>query len=326
MTPVPGDHWRPTAIPDRLRLRARLLARVRGFFAARGVLEVETPLLGAAPATAPHLDSFETVDAGGRRLFLQTSPEYAMKRLLAAGSGDIFQVCHAFRAGERGRWHNPEFTLVEWYRVGMGYRALMEEAVALVETVLGDVLELGPFRALSYAEAFAAHAGIDPLAAGAQALARAAVRHGIGTPGLAPDDADGWRDLLMTHVVEPALPRGCVVGLYDYPASQAALARVRPGKPPVAERFELYLNGVELANGYQELTDADALRERFAADNAARRRLGRPALPPDEHLLAAMAAGLPECAGVALGFDRLVMLAAGAASIDEVLAFPVERA
>jgi elongation factor P--(R)-beta-lysine ligase len=327
---VTPEDWRPTAGLEAMRLRARVLRQVRAFFERRGVLEVDTPALSAAAATDPHLGSLAVryhgpnAPAGGL-LRLHTSPEYPMKRLLAAGWGSMYQVCKVFRDGEAGRLHNPEFTLLEWYRVGFDHRQLMDEVEELVTGVLGGRLA-GPAERLSYGQAFRRHAGVDPLTASVEELMACCRRHGLSAPALEKAERDAWLDLLLTHVVEPRLGRGCPSFLYDYPASQAALARVRPGKPPLAERFELYVEGIELANGFHELGDTHEQRRRFQADNARRSALGLPPMPTDEHLLAALAAGLPPCAGVALGLDRLVLVAGGYSSLDEVLAFPVSRA
>lgn len=325
-----GD-WRPAASLDNLRLRAELLARARAFFAARGVLEVETPVLAAAAVTDPYLASLATRFTGpgapgGRTLYLQTSPEYAMKRLLAAGSGPIYQLARACRDGEVGRRHNPEFTLLEWYRPGFDHHALMDEVDAFLSTLLGAP----PAERLSYRELFVRHLSVDPLTASAAELDRAAAAGAdpAELPALEPADHDGRLDLLLTSRIEPRLPRDRPTFVYDYPASQAALARVRsePDGVAVGERFEVFAGGLELANGFHELADAAEQRRRFEADLARRRALGLPGPPIDERLLVALEAGLPDCAGVALGFDRLVMLAAGASSIDEVLAFPLDRA
>ncbi|HEY8554598.1 MAG TPA: EF-P lysine aminoacylase EpmA [Burkholderiales bacterium] len=329
MTHEPSD-WRPTASFEALAVRAELLARARQFFARRGVLEVETPMLSPAGSTDPHLHSFVAAsrapgDASAPR-FLHTSPEFAMKRLLAAGSGSIYQICRVFRAGETGRRHNPEFTLLEWYRVGFDYHALMDEVEALVTELLRGRRDLDAPERLSYRDAFLRYAGLDPHAATPADLAAAAAAHGLCASGIPETDGGAWRDLLLTHLVEPHLGRNRLTFLYDFPADAAALARVRPGPPPVAERFELYLDGIELANGFQELTDAEEQRERFERDRARRRAHGLPDVPHDERLLAALAAGLPSCSGVALGFDRLVMVALGARSIAEVIAFPADRA
>lgn len=324
--------WRPSATLEVLELRARILERIRAFFARHGVLEVETPYLSPAAATDPHLASLATRYTGpgypsGIALYLHTSPEFAMKRLLAAGSGSIYQICKVFRDGERGWLHNPEFTLLEWYRIGADHHALMDEVAQLVAEALAGWRTLGPAEKLSYREAFLGHAGIDPHTADGGDFARVARAHGLSIPcGLAEGDLDGWRDLLLTHLVEPHLGRGQPTFIYDYPASQAALARVRGTNPPLAERFECYLDGIELANGFRELTDPLEQRRRFERDLARRQEQGLPAVPMDERLLAALEAGLPDCAGVALGVDRLVMLAAGAGAIEEVLAFPLGRA
>lgn len=318
--------WQPAASIANLRLRARVLDLVRGFFADRGVLEVETPVLGAAAVTDPHLHSLTTAFVGpgapeGLRLYLQTSPEFAMKRLLAAGSGPIFQVARAFRDGEAGRHHNPEFSLLEWYRPGFDHHALMDEVDALLQRILGTA----PAERATYGEVFARYCGLDPFTAPLPALRDAAGPAGAGS-GLDADDRDGWLGLLLSHRIQPGLGHGYPVFVYDFPASQAALARVEPGPPPVAERFEVFVRGIELANGYHELTDAAEQAQRFRADLADRRRRGLPEPNLDQHLLEALEAGLPACAGVAVGIDRLVMLAAGADSVAAVMAFPVDRA
>ena len=324
--------WRPSADLATLRLRAELLARIRTFFAARGVLEVETPALSAAAITEPNLASFSTVYTGpglrcGQPLYLHTSPEFPMKRLLAAGSGCIYQIARVFRDGEAGRRHNPEFTLLEWYRVGFDHHRLMDEVAELATELLAGRLALAEPERLSYRELFQRHLDLNPHQAGVAELAACAGARGVPIPpGMPADDADPWLDLLLTHGIEPRLGAGRLTFVYDYPASQAALARLRPDDPLVGERFEVYLNGVELANGFHELGDAGEQRRRFEAENAARRSLGLPVMPVDENLLAALEAGLPDCAGVALGFDRLAMLAAGKTALAEVLAFPVERA
>ena len=322
--------WGPAASLEALRARARILAAIRAFFAERDVLEVETPALSAAANLDPHIDSLVTSYQGpgapeGRTLHLHTSPEFPMKRLLVAGSGPIYQLCRVFRQGESGRLHNPEFTMLEWYRPGWDHHALMDEVEALAAAVLG----FGePAERLSYADAFQRHLDLNPHGAAAEELIQAALAHGISPPpGLARDDRDGWLDLLLSQRIEPLLGRGRPTFLYDYPASQAALARVGGGWPPVARRFELYIEGVELANGFHELADAAEQRRRFESERARREaETGQPAPPLDERLLAALEAGLPDCAGVALGVDRLVMQAVGGESLEEVLAFPLDRA
>jgi lysyl-tRNA synthetase class 2 len=328
MSQGPADpEFLPTASWPRLRLRAELLGKVRAFFDQRGFLEVETPLLSVDTVVDRYLDPLAVVvpddprrPERGRPMWLQTSPEFAMKRLLAAGGEAIYQITRAFRAGERGPLHNPEFTIVEWYRRGEA----MDEAMGLLSDVCEALLGLGPAERISYAQAFERHAGLDPHTASVDELAAAARRAGIHLGETAsPPDRDGWLNVLLAVRVEPQLGLASPAILYDYPASQAALAVERG---PVAERFELYVRGIELANGYHELTDAAALRARIARANALRVADGKPALPADNRLLAAMEAGLPASSGVALGFDRVAMLAAGAASISEVIAFPIERA
>ncbi len=326
-----GDRdFLPTATWERLRLRAALLGRLRAFFAARDFLEVETPLLSADSVIDRHLDPLSVTlfadprfPESGRRLWLQTSPEFAMKRLLAAGAERIYQVTRAFRGGEVGAHHNPEFTMVEWYRVGDTLTTGMALLGDLAQELLG-----GPrVETIRYADAFQKHVGVEPHSATARQLAEAASRHRISVPdGLPHEDRDEWLNLLLALLVEPQLGREAPQILYDYPASQAALAQVRDTVPPVAKRFELYVRGVELANGYHELLDAQVLRQRNVQANAQRRDDGKYLLPESSRLLEAMDYGLPDCVGVALGFDRLVMLAAGANTLSEVLAFPIDRA
>ena len=296
---------------------------MREFFAARGVLEVETPLLGSRGVTDPNLEAF-TVATGvslSAPRFLQTSPEYAMKRLLAAHGAAIFQVCRAFRDGEAGPRHNPEFTMLEWYRPGFDLRALMDEVADLVSLCLGE----RPVVRYAYRELFRQHLDLDPVAAAPAAIESLARE--LLDVGDMRGDSDLWLDLLMSHVIEPRIAEEGMCFVYDYPASQASLARIdeRDGVR-VAQRFELYVDGVELANGYLELTDPAEQRRRFDADNAVRRQRGLPRKPVDEKLIAALQHGLPDCSGVALGLDRLLMLRSGAANLGEVLAFDWERA
>jgi len=333
---APADDWRPSASPERLRQRAALLQRVRGFFAARALTEVDTPLVVNAPVSDVHIHSATVrlsaepaAGAAAAPLYLHTSPEYAMKRLLAAGSGDIYQICHVVRGFECGRLHNPEFTLIEWYRVGFSVAGLMDEVEALVRELLGGNAPAASER-VSYRDAFLRELGLDPLTAPETALAQAAQPLALGGAGAMSATGlgmsrDDWLELLMGALVGPRLGRGTLTFVHGYPASQAALARLDPADPRVAQRFELYCAGIELANGFYELASAAGQRARFEADNAQRRRLGLPVSPLDERLLAALAL-LPDCAGVALGFDRTLMLAVGAASIEEVLAFPTTRA
>ncbi len=267
--------WRPTANFGALRRRAEMLGTAREFFAERGVLEVETPILSAAAVSDPQIESLTTRVAGmGAAEYLCTSPEYAMKRLLAAGSGDIYQICKVFRDEERGRWHNPEFTLIEWYRLGFDDAALMTEVEALIGCLLAPHRRLQPAERLSYSAALQRHAGVDAHRSSDAELTAAATHHGVVCHGEL--DRDAKLDLLMGLVVGPRLGRERPCFICDYPVSQAALARLRPGPPPVAARFELYLDGVELANGFHELVDGVAQRARFEQDLMLRRARASP--------------------------------------------------
>lgn len=322
----PIDMWHPTTSLAALKARARLNRAIRDFFDARGVMEVETPLLCASAATDPYLTSFG-LDWQQRRYYLQTSPEFAMKRLLAAGSGPIFQLCKAFRADEVGRYHNPEFTLLEWYRPGFTLTELIDETEALVRALavrFGRSGEVGA-RRVSYREVFREVVGLDPMLASDDSLAQAARDRLEGVPQ--EWDRDGWLNLLMSSVVEPALSAGMTF-VWGFPPSQAALAACveEADGVRVAARVELYLGGMELANGYQELTDAAEQRHRCEADIRQRAALGAELLPVPEALLGALEAGLPPSAGIALGVDRLLMWLLEAETLSEVCAFPADRA
>jgi len=323
------DDFFPSASWENLRLRSDLLRRTREFFYERIFLEVETPLLSADVVVDEHLDPIAVLlptdprqPRMGKTLWLQTSPEFGMKRLMAAGGEAIFQITRAFRAGEFGRLHNPEFTMLEWYRRGDD----LEQGMQLLSDLADELLGLGPAERLSYGAAFKRHVGIDPHAATGEELISAAAGMNVPLPeSLTDDDRDGCLNVLLAECVQPRLGRGQPTILFNYPASQAALAQVT-GNPPVAERFELYVNGVELANGYHELVDPAVLEQRNIRANQRRAAAGKPPLPVESRLLTAMRHGLPDCTGVALGFDRVVMLAAGATSLDQVLAFPIDRA
>jgi elongation factor P--(R)-beta-lysine ligase len=311
--------WRPSASIESLLARARLVARARDFFAARGVTEVETPVLGSAPPTDPHIAclTLDTqIHGRERKFYLQSSPEYAMKRLLAAGSGPIYQICKAFRAGESGRHHMVEFTMLEWYRPEFDHHALMDEVADLV----GEITGRYDVQRLSYAEAAGRHAGFDPHSIPNDELVR---RVRDCTSLCAQDVASASRsdllDLMFTHAIQPHL-HGCVF-ISDFPACQAALARVDAQCPPIARRFELFIDGVEVANGYHELDDAVEQRRRMDADLVERARLGFGAVPIDEALISALEAGLGNVAGVAVGLDRLIALALGASALLEVVSF-----
>jgi lysyl-tRNA synthetase class 2 len=310
-----------------LRLRAQLYALIRQFFAERNVLEVETPILSAAGNTDPNIDSFTTTfsghaDAGARQRWLRTSPEFPLKRLLAEGVGDCYELGRVFRNGEAGGRHNPEFSMLEWYRVGWDHRQLMHEVVDLVEAALAMLQRRAEIRVSSYRQLFLDELGIDPLHADTDALRAPLSPYGIGPDGLGRDD---WLDLLITHKLQPSFPRNRITLIHDYPASQCALAKIRPGEPPLAERFELYLGPFELANGYHELNDAREQRARFERDNQVRRDRQAPQVPLDEALLRVLDA-MPDCAGVALGVERLLMCLADTDAIADVLAFPFAHA
>ncbi|PPK53034.1 EF-P lysine aminoacylase EpmA [Marinobacter persicus] len=316
--------WRPTASWDALKSRAQQLQYVRGFFAQRGVLEVETPVLGRHGVTDVNLDGVAAQPGLGEvpQGWLQTSPEYHMKRLLAAGSGSIFQVSRVFRSGERGRRHNPEFSMLEWYREGFDDSELMAEVAELV----CGWLDCDWPEVVTYREAVRRSAGFDPMTISDRDLQRYCEQW-LEPEQLAGLGRDGCLDLVMSFQVEPTLGQGRPAFITHYPASQAALARISTEDGyPVAHRFELYCQGLELCNGYWELTDAREQRQRFMADNEQRKRAGKPEMALDEAFLAAVGAGLPECSGVALGLDRLLMLKLGTSDISDVLAFPIERA
>ncbi|MGH8455985.1 MAG: EF-P lysine aminoacylase EpmA [Stenotrophobium sp.] len=314
--------WRPSATLQTLRARAELYGSVRAFFSARGMLEVDTPILSIHATVDRHIESFAVASPVSRLpspdLWLHTSPEFAMKRLLAAGSGPIWQIAHVFRREECGRHHNPEFSLLEWYRPGFDHHRLMDEMEELLRAV---GVHAQAFERLSYGEAFRHHAGLDPFAAPLEQL-RAAVR----VENVSPEesqDRDFWLDVIMSSLVGPKLGHATPTFLCDFPASQAALSRVRGG---VAERFELFWRGIELANGFHELTDAAEQQARFEADQRWRSAHGRTVPPYDSNLIAALASGLPDCAGVALGLDRLLMLMLDLPDVASTLAFDAGRA
>ncbi|WP_430539699.1 EF-P lysine aminoacylase EpmA [Luteimonas terrae] len=319
----------PSARFDALRLRARLNASLRGFFAERGVLEVETPMLSQAGNTDPNVASFRTefgghVSAGPGTRWLRTSPEFPLKRLLAAGFGDCYELGRVFRDGEAGGRHNPEFTMLEWYRVGWNQHQLADETVALVQGALALVDRRAEVMQTTYRTLYLDTLGLDPVTASDTELQAALGSVQIDPDGLTRDD---WLDLLMTHRIQPANPADRILVVHDYPASQCMLARIadRDGVQ-LAERFELYLGALELANGYHELADGAEQRARFERDHAVRGSRGD-ALPAiDEALLAALDSGFPDCAGVALGVDRLMMAMSGTGRIADVIAFDFARA
>ena len=300
-----------------LRERAALLGRIRAFFAERGVLEVETPALSAAGISDPAIESV-TADLGGRRHWPHTSPEYAMKRLLAAGVGDCYQICRVFREGELGRWHQPEFTMLEWYRVGWDETALMDEVEELIERAMEDSILSRPGTRLSYARAFERRLGINPQGE-LSGLPDRLADFGIDVPdGL---DRDALLDLAFSEAVAARFEPGVLTFIHDYPASQAALAAIKPQTPPLAARFEAFAGSIELANGFRELTDAAEQRARFEKEIETRRARGQAVAPLDEAFLEALEQGLPPCAGVAVGVDRLVALGAGLDNVADAMSF-----
>lgn len=322
------QHWQPSATGDMLRLRAQLNRLIRNFFYRQQVLEVETPLLAQFPVSDPYIECLSTQHQE-QSYYLQSSPEYAMKRMLAAGSGDIYSLSKVFRAGENGRRHNVEFTMLEWYREGFDDRRLMAELEALIKELWLFVESSGdgegsiPLQVCykSYRDLFLEHLHIDPHTVSLESLLRC-IDERLDVGAYRCEDISTALDLLISQYIEPKLPRGLVF-IFDYPACQSALARVIEDEAGqrVAKRFEAFLNGMELANGYWELQDAKEQRLRFIADNEQRIKSGLPPVGLDERLLAAMEAGLPDCAGVALGVDRLLLQLSGAKSIAEVLSF-----
>jgi lysyl-tRNA synthetase class 2 len=326
-----NDHWRPSASLQAIQFRAGLLARLRQYFLQQGVLEVETPLISSGTIPDPHIPSFSLdlhhtgISSESSCRYLNTSPEFAMKRLLAAGSGSVYQVCKAFRQGEQGRLHNPEFTLLEWYRVGFDHHQLMDDVVALIARLSDGLRKFEPEERLTYQAVFQRYLGLDPFG-DIQGIIACARNQGIGpVTGLSDTDRDGWLDLLMGQCIHPRLGENRMTFVYDYPASQAALARISEDKPPVAERFELFIDGVELANGFHELQDVVEQRKRFQQELMRRKAAGLASVSLDEYFLESLEAGLPACSGVALGLDRLQLVLMGAKSLDEVIAFPFNR-
>jgi lysyl-tRNA synthetase class 2 len=322
------QNWQPTTDIKTLKRRAQLLADVRRFFAARDVLEVDTPILSQAAPTATYLDSFNSLyqPPGGQTqtYYLQTSPEFAMKRLLAAGSGDIYQIAKVFRNGELGRLHNPEFTMLEWYRPALDYAGLMQE----VDELLQQVAAMPAATKMPYHEAFQQYLELDIEQADEAILRQTALSSIPGLPDDWQTDRDGWLEMLLSELIEPELAKlNQPVIIYDFPASQAQLAKVYQNQDGirVAARFEVYAGGLELANGYDECLDAAELKARFEDDNRQRQQRDKPVMPIDKRLLAAIENGLPPCTGVALGLERLMMLVSDKTALNEVLSFGFER-
>ena len=327
--PLTDTTWQPTATPDALVRRSEVVWQIRQFFHSRGFAEVHTPIISHDTVVDLNIEpvriagrSLDCQGAGNSDLFLQTSPEFAMKRLLAAGMKSIYSIGPVFRAGERGTNHNPEFTMVEWYHVGDD----MAHGVAFVDELVRAVLGGPTAEVITYQHACKAHAGFDPLVATVMELSALATSHELGVAADWSDDRDTWLDLIFSELVQPKLGFTKSTIVTNYPASQSALAKIAESDPRTAERFELFVRGVELANGYHELLDPAELMARNELTEAKRRELGRPSLPVNSRLIHAMQSGIPACSGCALGLDRLVMVATDAKSIDEVLTFPIERA
>ncbi len=324
--------WRPSADIEQLKIRASIIQSIRAFFIERGLLEVETPVLSQSGVTDVHLFCFETFFLGpqiseqkagpaGTPLYMQTSPEFHMKRLLSAGSGSIFQIGKAFRNEESGRFHNPEFTLLEWYQVGFDHHLLMDEMDQLLQLILSSLSA----KRLTYQQAFLEVLNVDPLAASLDEIKQAGAHLNLGDVLFNETDRDTVLQLLFCFAIEPviAIDKPCFV--YNFPASQAALARISPDDQRVAERFEVYYKGIELANGFHELSDAKEQLLRFKADNRLRQEKGLKQMPIDQHFIDSLNE-LPDCAGVALGIDRLIMLVTQCKHIDEVISFTVKGA
>jgi len=304
--------WQPSADIETLKKRAEIIKRIRQFFYNKDILEVETQLLSKATVTDVHLHSFKIEN---HPYYLQTSPEFAMKRLLGAGSGPIFQLCKAFRDDEIGKNHNPEFTMLEWYRPGFDHHDLMDE----MDEFLSCVIDSRNAERISYQDLFLRELDIDPHKTNLEALQKIA---DVNIEGL---DKDDYLNLILSHKIEPTLGQECPTFIYDYPASQATLSKIRQDNPPVAERFEVYIKGIELANGFHELIDADEQRLRFENDLEKRKSVNLPSVLLDERLLAGLTK-MPPCAGVALGIDRLMMIALGKNTLEDVISFSFDKA
>jgi len=318
-----SESWRPIAGNQLIKLRADTYTRIRQFMAERDVLEVETPVLSHVTVTDTQLDSFNceysspqtTLD---KTLYLQTSPEYAMKRLLASGTGAIYQISKVFRNKEQGKYHNPEFTMLEWYQPGYDHHQLMAE----LESFLG-LFAMSDCEKTSYADIFTSQTGLDPHTCNTNELVSLAEEYGLSSSS---EERSVLLDFIFSHKIVSTLGNTNPLFIYDYPACQSALAKLSDKLPKVAERFELFIKGMEIANGFHELTDADEQLGRLKKDLALRKKTKRPALPIDQLFTDALKQGLPDCAGVAVGIDRLLMAITGVKDIREVLTFPIENA
>jgi lysyl-tRNA synthetase class 2 len=321
--------WQPSCSLELLRNRASLFQKIRQFFAEKSVLEVETPLLCSAIGTDPNLDFFTTQYnylQVPQHLFLQTSPEFAMKRLLAAGFGSIYQICKAFRNGESGRFHNPEFTLLEWYRVGYDLSQLMDEIAELMQVLFSEYSQLKRVQRVAYESLFMEYTGLNALAFSFEKYCQFALANGLADAKLVcGQDHTLWLDFIFSHKIQPQLELDTLWLVHGYPACLPSLARTNLHNSLIVDRVEVFLNGVELGNGYYELEDAKEQERRFDKDIAIRKETNRPIITKDMKLLAALQAGLPDCSGIAIGLDRILMLLSNSRSIDDVLAFPVSK-
>ncbi len=326
----PGIDWQPGCSHQVLSARAKMLGNIRRFFEERRVLEVETPLLSGSAGTDPNLAPFVTgfddpASPDKTTLYLNSSPEFAMKRLLAAGSGSIFQICKAFRNEEAGRFHNPEFSILEWYRLDFNLDQLIDETESLMQRLLASVLK-EPVQRVSYAAVFEKFTGLDPLVAKEADFEQYAKQYKLPEAiEMCRGDRSLWLDFLFSHIVQPHLGENRLCFVRDYPACQSALSRLKKNDPRVSERVELFVNGLELANGFYELADPEEQKNRFDAEMRERKAKGSPVFPVDDHFVAALAHGLPDCSGIAVGLDRMLMLMTEADSIDQVMSFSIRR-
>ena len=323
-----AENWKPACDLNALRSRAQMLATIRHFFQQRSVLEVETPLLCSATGTDPQLDFFSSIyhaAPNNKEMFLQTSPEFAMKRLLSAGSGSIFQICKAFRNSELGRFHNPEFSILEWYRIDFSLDQLMDEVAELIVELLGN--QFYQVDKQSYSKVFKRHTGLNPLVFCQKTYADYALNNDIkDAVSLCGNDHAMWLDFIFSYKVQPALEDKALCMVYGYPAIQSSLARININNPLVSDRFEVFIKGIEIGNGFFELSDAVEQEHRFDQENKSRQRKGIRRVDKDKKFLDALHSGLPDCSGVALGLDRLLMGITQAYSLDDVIAFPFDRA
>jgi lysyl-tRNA synthetase class 2 len=325
-----SDLWKPACGIEKLQVRASMLSTIRAFFSQREVLEVETPLLCQATGTDPQLDFFSTdyhYPPDNKTMYLQTSPEFAMKRLLAAGSGSIFQLCKAFRNGEEGRFHNPEFTILEWYRVNFTMWQLIDEVVELLVELMDGYYRVESINKISYCDVFKQMTGLNPLVFCQEKYAAYALHHSIEDAiNICGNDHTMWLDFIFSYKVQPNFKQGTLTIVHGYPAIQSSLARINRDNPDIADRFEVFIEGVEVGNGFFELSDAKEQERRFDQENKIRKLSGLAHVEKDLFFLEALKQGLPDCSGIALGVDRLLMMLTNAQKLSDVMSFPMSRA